>query len=340
MILMRKVLVFLLFCFLTGALSLGALAKELVIYLDPQGSDTADGLSAERPVASLQKAVRIAELVVDKEVSRIRIRIASGEYKRQAAKARGSIGGREIGLIAADSTQLRPRFDGDGRGGTWFDLKSASGKPSHYTIAGLEIINYATAINFAGDRNSTELFNGENEVRDNLFTNIGEIARVGSLPSTAVIRLVNSDHNVIKGNHFFHIKNTARCALLHSVYVAHDSTANVIEGNVFEDTCGDAVRFRDGSHSNLVKDNTFIDAWDKAPVSDWYCDRERRSDCTKKSGECPSMNNVLENNTVVARNLKSVQSFLTYGNDRHADCQNDLEGKRFVINDGGSKQLR
>jgi hypothetical protein len=94
---------------------------------------------------------------------------------------------------------------------------------------------------------------------------------------------------VIKNNRFIHIKNRERCLLLHSIYVAHDSTKNVIEGNIFEDSCGDAIRFRDGSSANLVKDNIFIDAWDKAPVSDWYCDRDRRDDCTKATGECPSI---------------------------------------------------
>ena len=308
-----------------------ALAHDLVIFLDPGGSDAFDGLSEQKPVASLQEAIRIAELVADKDVSRVRIAVASGEYKGQAAKARGNITGLEISVTAADPNRPRPRFNGDRHGGTWLDVRSATGKRTNYWISGLEITNYETAINLAGDRNHVERSNGGTEIRNNVFANIGQIARAGAAPSTAVVRLVNSDDNVIASNHFIHIVNLKGCALLHSIYVAHDSTGNVIEDNVFEDSCGDAIRFRDRSHSNIVKGNTFIDAWATAPVSDWYCDSERREDCTKTTPECPSMNNVLDSNTVVARNLKPAPSFLTFGNDIHSNCSSYPNDTRFAI---------
>ena len=307
------------------------LAHEFVIFLDPRGSDSFDGLSEHTPVTSLQEAIRIAELVADKDVSRIRIAIVSGEFQGQAAKASGNIAGLEIAVSAADPNQQRPRFNGDHRGGTWLDIRSATGKRTNYKISGLEITNYETAINFSGDRNHRERSNGGNEIRNNVFVNIGQIARAEARPSTAVIRLVNSDDNVIAENRFIHIVNLEQCGHLHSIYVAHDSTGNVIEDNVFEDSCGDAVRFRDGSHSNLVRGNIFIDAWANAPVSDWYCDRERRADCTKTTPECPSMNNVLDNNRVVARTLKPPPSFLTLGEDIHGNCSSYADDKRFVI---------
>lgn len=307
------------------------LAHEFVIFLDPRGSDSFDGLSGETPVTSLQEAIRIAELVADKDVSRIRIAVVSGEFQGQAAKASGNIAGLEIAVIPADANQPRPRFNGDRHGGTWLDIRSATGKRTNYRISGLEITNYETAINFSGDRDHRERSNGGNEIRNNVFVNIGQIARAGARPSTAVIRLVNSDDNVIAENRFIHIVNLEQCAHLHSIYVAHDSTGNVIEDNVFEESCGDAVRFRDGSHSNLVRGNTFTDAWAKAPVSDWYCDRERRADCTKTTPECPSMNNVLDNNRVVTRKLKPPPSFLTFGEDIKGNCSSYADGKRFVI---------
>ena len=307
------------------------LAHELSIFLDPRGSDSFDGLSEQAPVTSLQEAIRIAELVADKDVSRIRIAVVSGEFQGQVAKASGNIAGLEIAVSAADPNQPRPRFNGDQLGGTWLDIRSATGKRTNYKISGLEITNYETAINFAGDRNHRERSNGGNEIRNNVFVNIGQIARAGARPSTAVIRLVNSDDNVIAENRFIHIVNLEQCGHLHSIYVAHDSTGNVIEDNVFEDSCGDAIRFRDRSHSNIAKGNTFIDAWANAPVSDWYCDRERRADCTKTTPECPSMNNVLDNNRVVARKLKPPPSFLTFGEDIHGNCSSYADDKRFVI---------
>mgnify|MGYP001566953526 CR=1 FL=1 len=307
------------------------LAHELVIFLDPRGSDVFDGFSEQTPVASLQEAIRIAELVADKNVSLVRIAVAPGEYRGQAAKARGNIAGLGIAVTAADSNRPRPRFDGDRQGGTWLDIRSVTGKRTSIKISGLEITNYETAINLAGDRNYRERSNGGNEIRNNVFTNIGQIARAGAAPSTAVVRLVNSDDNVIASNRFIHIVNLEGCARLHSIYVAHDSTGNKIDDNVFEDSCGDAIRFRDGSHSNIVKNNTFIDAWAKAPISDWYCDSERRGDCTKTTPECPSMNNVLDGNAVVARKLKPAPSFLTFGDDIHGNCSSYPNDKRFAI---------
>lgn len=307
------------------------LAGELIIYLDPRGSDASDGLTEHRPVASLQKALQIAESISANEVSALRIAVAPGEYRGQTAKARGNFAGLEIAPISTDPTRPRPRFDGDRKGGTWLDIRSATGTRTNYKISGLEITNYETAINFAGDRNHRARSNGGNEIRNNVFANIGQIARADAPPSTAVVRLVNSDDNVIASNRFIHIVNPARCALLHSIYVAHDSTGNVIEDNVFEDSCGDAVRFRDGSHSNLVRGNTFIDAWANAPVSDWYCDSEKRTDCTKPTPECPSMNNVIDNNRVVARKLKPAPSFLSFGEDIQSTCSSDADDKRFVI---------
>ncbi len=64
------------------------LAHEVVIFLDPRGSGSFDGLSEETPIASLQEAIGIVELVADKDVPRIRIAVVSGEFQGQAAKAR------------------------------------------------------------------------------------------------------------------------------------------------------------------------------------------------------------------------------------------------------------
>ena len=112
---------------------------------------------------------------------------------------------------------------------------------------------------------------------------IGKIAPAGALPSAAVLRLVNSDDNVIAGNRFIHIVNVDSGAELHSIYAAHGSTGNINENNVSENSCGDAIRFRDRSDSSIVQNKAFIDSWAKALISDWYCDRDRRNDCTKST---------------------------------------------------------
>jgi parallel beta-helix repeat protein len=208
-----------------------------------------------------------------------------------------------IAVVAADPNRPRPPFNGGRHGRTLLDGTSATGKRTSLVISGVEIADYEPAIYLAGDRAHREQSNGRNEIRDNGFLHIGKIAPAGALPSTAVLRLVNSDDNVIAGNCFIRIVNVEICAQLRFNYVTHGSADNMIEKNVFESSCGDAIRFRDRSDSNIVRNNSFIDSWAKAPISNRYCDREKWTDCTKSTPQCPSMNNVLDGNKVVSRKL-------------------------------------
>lgn len=210
-------------------------------------------------------------------------------------------------------------------------LKPRAGKPSNIHIKHIEVINYETAIDVRGNRNDPLIWAGGLTIRDNRFANIGDIARADAPPSTAAIRLVNSDHNVIEDNQFTHIRNNKLCGLLHAIYVAHGSTENLIAGNTFEDSCGDAVRFRDDSGDNIVRANKFIDAWSRSPVSDWFCNPAQRSNCTKKEDECPSYNNLIEKNEVMARNLPLPTIFIPYGGKTPAKCQPVIPTKRAVV---------
>lgn len=306
-------------------------AAEKVIYMAPAGSDDRDGTSLKNAVLSLQRALGIADSVSDPKVQRVKISVANGVYRAQTVTTKGLSGGKELVITADDPKGGRPKFDGDGKGGTWFTLSNSTGQPTNIRIAGLEVANYHTAITLNGNRNNTKASNGGNEIRDNIFNNIGQIAQSGAKPSTAAIRLVNSDNNRITRNRFINIRNLEKCGLLHAIYVAHDSTGNTISDNSFQDCCGDAVRLRDGSNNNVVSNNTFKDAWDKAPVSDWYCDSSARADCTKASAECPSMNNVLEGNRVVSQKLKPVEIFLSHGADTNKFCPAGADDRRVVI---------
>lgn len=301
------------------------------IYLSSSGSDSNDGLSAKKPVASLQRALDVAIASPPTNVNAIKILVDEGGYLKQTAKTQGLPDGRKLEIRPLNANKPRPKFDGDGAGGTWLSVNSARGIPSRIGVYGLEIANFETALSLNGNRDDTTKGSGENVIRNNVFVNIGQIARNGAKPSTAAIRLVNSDRNMIFRNKFINIRNNERCALLHAVYVAHDSTDNVIEDNNFESSCGDAIRFRDASHRNIVKENTFVDAWDKAPVSDWYCDGENREDCTKSAGECPSLNNVLEANKLVIRRGKSVPQTLTYGPELSQRCPKAASDMRFIV---------
>jgi len=131
-----------------------------------------------------------------------------------------------------------------------------------------------------------------------------------------------------------------QCSLLHAIYLAHNSTDNIIDGNSFDSGCGDAIRFRDSSHRNIVKNNIFRDFWDKSAISDWYCDGKTRVDCTKYNGECPSLNNVVDTNQFVARRFGNVPQTLTYGSDIPNGCSKNQSDVRFIVINNTSVQER
>lgn len=306
-------------------------ADDLVIHMTPSGSDDRDGATPATAVLSLDKALKIAASIIDPKIQSVKIAVASGVYRGQTVTTKGILGGRDLIIAADDPTAGRPKFDGDGKGGTWLILQNSSGQPTHFKIIGLEITNYITAISLNGNRNNKQSSNSNNEIRNNVFNNIGQISQPALEPSTAAIRLVNSDNNLITQNKFINIRNLEKCGLLHAIYVAHDSTDNTISENTFQDSCGDAIRFRDRSNNNVVSNNTFTDSWNKAPVSDWYCDATKRNDCTKSSGECPSMNNILEGNRVVSVKLKPTDIFQAFGTDTTGSCPAKADDKRVVI---------
>lgn len=306
-------------------------AVDEYIYLSPSGDDRNSGSSFKEAVFSLQHALDVAMNFPKSKVSRIMIMTDTGVYKKQTAVINGVSGGMVIQVRPMNPKKSRPKFDGDGLGGTWLTINSSSGTPSNIEIYGLEIVNFETAISINGNRNDFSKSNGGNIIRNNIFNNIGQISSETAEPSTAVIRLVNSDGNMIIRNKFYVMRNRESCVLLHAIYVAHNSTDNLIEENIFEDGCGDAIRFRDESGNNVVKGNKFKNAWHKAPVSDWYCDGSSRDDCTKAEGECPSRNNILIANTIYTKNGSNVPKMLVYGRDVSQKCPKSASGERFIV---------
>jgi hypothetical protein len=158
-------------------------------------------------------------------------------------------------------------------------------------------VNYVTAISLNGKRTAPGDSNSENTIRLNVFRDIGQIAFPAGKPSTAALRLVNSKNNKITNNQFINIRNNTGCSALHSIYIAHYSSGNLIEDNVFNGGCGATVKTRDSSGGNIVRGNTFIDQ--SEPVFlDSFCNKDARDDCTKETSECPSWGNEFSNNAM------------------------------------------
>jgi len=276
--------------------------RDAVIYLGPAAAVKADGKSPESALSTLQDALSLAQDKFKEGSVNVTIRVLPGRYVAQSATTPGAAPGGSL-TIAAVEDAGRPVFDGAGADLTWLTVTGRVQQPANLRISGFRIQNYLTAITLNGSRNKLNNAVSKVVIRNNFFEAIGQQKRGAGKPSTAVIRLVNSDDNSIVNNRFIDFRNVEKCSLLHGIYLAHNSTGNLVKDNQFENGCGDAIRFRDGSGGNQVEANHFTDAWATTPISDWYCDASGRDDCTKQSGECPSLDNTLVRNQLTARKL-------------------------------------
>lgn len=281
---------------LLAALSGSLLAAD--IRMEPNGDDANDG-RANKPVATLQRAVDLA-LSDPRAVSEpMRVVIQSGTYRGQKVQIDGRklVGELTILGLGANPKDF-PDFRGDGDQATWLTLKSDTGKPTGLTIQAVAVHDYFTAISLEGNRDNPRAFNSGTTIRRNVFRDIGSVGTRDDGVSTAAVRFVNSKDNLVENNFFGTIRNKRDkdCGGLHSIYVAHFSSGNKIIDNTFQDACGSVIKLRDRSNDNLIEGNRFK-AIQKAPaVEEWFCDAGARKDCTKKLGECPSTGNVVRNN--------------------------------------------
>jgi Right handed beta helix region len=285
------------FCLI--AASAVAAASDVTFFISPNGSDSAEGQTQQKPLISLQLAMDRAIKSADSSTERIVVNVAEGTYTAQRVSTEGHPKGIKVIIKPTHPDERMPVFDGGGEGGAWFSLRSEVGKATRISIMGLRITRYATAISLNGSRDSTGAFNSGNVIEGNVFETIGQIANPKGPKSTAAIRLINSRENEIRKNRFSNIKNIEGCSALHSIYMAHYSSKNIIEGNTFENVCGQTIKVRDQSNNNIVRNNIFKEQATTTTFQEAFCNKDERGDeCTKEGGECPSVGNVYESNTV------------------------------------------
>lgn len=307
----------------------GGADRDAVIYLGPAATAKADGKSPQSALPTLQDALVLAQDKFKEGSVNVTIRVLPGRYVAQSATTAGAAPGGSL-TIAAVEDAGRPVFDGGDQDLTWLTVTGRVGQPANLKVFGLRIQNYLTAITLNGSRNRLNNAVSKVVIRNNFFEGIGQRKRGTGKPSTAVIRLVNGDDNSIVNNRFIQFRNVEKCSLLHGIYLAHNSTGNLVKDNQFEDGCGDAIRFRDGSGGNQVEDNRFTDAWAGSPISDWYCDASGRDDCTKQSGECPSLDNTLSRNQLVAHRLADKGLTEEFGDASPKHCTVAPGARRFI----------
>lgn len=274
------------------------------IYVSTRGSDTKDGTSSNNSVATLKRAHQLAAAYMKRSPIDVVVYIEPGTYYNQTVTWT-TAHPKYYTKITTTNPKKQTVFDGRanrnaslGSQRSFFTFRF-SGQHSNLIIENLTIRNYAEGITLSGNREDFEKgWNGSNKILNNTFDRIGSLYHEDpSKHAYAVLRLVNSRYNEIRGNKFTNIMNKKSPALLHSIYAANASSHNIIHGNHFGPQKGDPVRIRDFSNFNDIAKNTF----DRAAAygySEWYCEKKSNSACSKGIPECPSWGNVFKNNTL------------------------------------------
>ncbi len=268
--------------------------KSLKIYLNPIGSDENDGLSLDSPVLTLVKAQSIAKKLITTRDKNVEILIAPGTYYGQRVEWSFSMPYHTVAFKPLDKDASLPIFDGFNSSlnrNISLAIKittRAKGEKTNIHIKNLVFQNYKGTISFSGNREKLQSSSSYNTIEGCYFKNTG-------IEAYSVIGIVNSSHNKIVDNHFENILNNP---LLHAIYIAHNSSRNIISHNSFNNCDGDPIRVRDNSNYNIISDNTFTECGYQAAVSEWFCDKDAISYCTKTSAECPSHNNLVSNNNI------------------------------------------
>jgi len=288
----------------------------LVVFMGPNGRDQNSGFTLNTPILTLKRAQHVLRDQLRNRHRDVEIRIGAGTYRNQTVRWTFTMPAHTITFMPLLDDKNRPVFDGSStKDATWFRLDHADGRKTNLVFHYIRVENYSTAIDFRGNRDRTEGFNSSNRIFGSYFFNIGK-------GSTAAVRLVHSKNNEIINSHFVDVLRSDGCGQLHALYVAHMSSGNQILRNRFENSCGDPIRIRDYSNDNIINENNLIRVGVNAAYTDWYCDHDERSDCTKKTPECPSWDNQFREN-VLDKNFagERLSVFRLFQDDEARGCK-------------------
>jgi hypothetical protein len=286
------------------------------VYLDPGGSDVADGRTPGTAVKTLNRAQAI--LTAAAPESEVEVRIGQGRYVAPQVTWRFYVPGHRVSFLPADYEEGdgigdiagRPVFESDGSAGYWFTARLPTGHPGGATnlrFVYLQVEDYSSGgLQFYGGIKTnedgisvpaTEGVDG-NAVYGMMFRDLGSAHNPASV-GYGGINTWNSSGNRIENSHFVANENAgADAGLIHGIYFAHYSQNNVVRGNRFERISGGPMRTRDDSNGNDFG-NRFIRAG-TAYYSEWFCDSECVADNPGHARECASHANLFHENVLVS----------------------------------------
>lgn len=303
--------------------------ERFTIYLSPKGSDRNPG-TAERPLATLQRAHAILEERRPEADVVIKVRSDAGPYVDQSVLWTYYHPAHTI-TIESEPASLNATFvaSDDPAVRTFFGLSAMRGEPTNIILRRLTVRNYINrGVLFMGDRDVRAHWNGSNAIEHCVFERIGNARFPERQIAYSAVGLVNSRNNRIVGCTFLDIKNHTLANYpqpgpekplvgnpsgedaskawtgtssnpnlpIVCIYLSHYSDSNVVESCTFRRIKGDVVRIRDASNDNRIVRNYFEIAGWNALVTTWYCSEPRQM-CTKEfEPEAPSRGNVIAGN--------------------------------------------
>ncbi|HJR89056.1 MAG TPA: right-handed parallel beta-helix repeat-containing protein [Aeromicrobium sp.] len=230
------------------------------LWVSSSGSDSNSGLSADRPLRTLQRA---NDLLCQTRCSgigkNVKVILASGTYPNATTVWSYSDRTYATQIVGQDVVM-------DGRHSTDWGLYIApKNSRSNIQVFYIKWTRYLRGGVIIGG-------GGHNRIYRNTFYRLGSYySKKPETPAYAGIYLFDNRDTSIERSVFVDILNSGSgYGLEHGVYITH-SSYNRVTGSGFSNVGGDPIRLRDAANYNTISGNAFTNTGRKAYISDWRC---------------------------------------------------------------------
>ena len=234
------------------------------LWVASSGSDSNSGLSADRPLRTLQRA---NDLLCQQTLLRpcsgigknVKVILAPGTYPNASTVWSYSDWNYATQIVGQDVVM-------DGRHSTDWGLHIApKSSRSNIQVFYIKWTRYLRGgVILGGGRH--------NRIYRNTFYRLGSYySKKPETPAYAGIYMFDNQDTSIERSVFVDILNSGSgYGLEHGVYITH-SSYNRVTGSGFSNVGGDPIRLRDAANYNTISGNAFTNTGRKAYISDWRC---------------------------------------------------------------------